>query len=176
MPIRRQGVTTLALALAGWATAARAQIPEASVPDMRQRSGLVQRQTRIEPHLPPDPKRDQWYDTRWADPPNRRKCPNWYVNNGIYGLPWRDNYTKSIHPYFFGAPGRDTLTDKGNFGTVHNVRQLGRSMFHQLDRFKPIGIYYDQGSYVPIYDLDPIVPGPGPWPWPWFRRLTSAGG
>jgi hypothetical protein len=36
-------------------------------------------------------------------------------------------------------------------------------------------MYYDQGSYVPIYDLDPIVPGPGPYPVPWYFRGPDGG-
>ena len=36
---------------------------------------MVGRYVPINPHLPPDPKRDQWYDTRWGDPPNRNTSP-----------------------------------------------------------------------------------------------------
>jgi hypothetical protein len=46
-----------------------------------------------------------------------------------------------------------------------------------LQPFRPIGYYYDQGSYVPLYDLDPIVPGPGPVPyvWPFYLRNPHGG-
>ena len=125
----------------------------------------------IESTLPPDPRRDSWYDTRWADPPNIRKHPNFYKNNGLYGLRWPVNHTRSVYPYFFGAPGEDTMT--GRVERVPHSQRLASMIFHP---FKPIGMYYDQGSYVPVYDLDPLVPGPTAWPWPFFRRLTSAGG
>jgi hypothetical protein len=141
------------------------------VPDLRQRSGLIQRFNSIVPHLPPDPRRDQWYDTRWGDPPNQRFHPNFYVNGGLYGQAWKADHTASIAPYFFGAPGDNTL--RPDTKPVHNIFRLPRSLFHP---FKPVGMYYDQGSYVPVYDLDPIVPGPGPWPWPFFQKLTAVGG
>jgi hypothetical protein len=173
MPTRRRNVSTLVLALvlAATATAARAQIPEPTLPDLNQRSGLIGRIVPIEPRLPPDPRRDQWYDTRWGDPPNLRRHWNWYPNGGMYGLPWRANDTQSFTPYFFGSPGRSTLTEDSK--PPHPAFRLSRMVFHP---FKPVGGYYDQGSYVPIYDLDPLVPGPGPWPWPWYRRLTNWGG
>jgi hypothetical protein len=132
---------------------------------------LITRFIPIEPHLPPDPKRDEWYDTRFGDPPNLRKHKNWYTNGGLYGLRWPATCTESIYPYFYGAPGASTLTEDCRPG--HRLARLPRTIFHP---FKPIGMYYDQGSYVPIYDLDPVVPGPGAFPWPWFRRITSAGG
>jgi hypothetical protein len=31
------------------------------------------------------------------------------------------------------------------------------------------------GSYVPIYDLDPIVPGPGPYPFPFYFNWDHGG-
>jgi len=172
MPKRRRTVAPLvlaAVALGLWAPAARAQVPQPRVPDLVQRSGLVSRFTPIEPHLPPDPRRDQWYDTRWGDPPNLRAHPNFYPNGGLYGLPWKVKDTKSIYPYFYGAPGQNTLSPDLKRPTF----RLASAVFHP---FKPVGMYYDQGSYVPVYDLDPVVPGPTAWPWPFYRRLTSAGG
>jgi hypothetical protein len=141
------------------------------IKDTLRRSGLIQRYIPIKPHLPPDARRDQWYNTRWGDPPNRRAHPNWYANGGLYGLPWKAEHTQSFYPYFYGAPGENTIGPDTK--PIHNVFRLPRALFHP---FKPIGMYYDQGSYVPVYDLDPLVPGPGAWPWPFFRRLTSAGG
>ncbi len=84
-------------------------VPAPDVTDILQRSGLVMRQTPIIPHLPPDPKRDQWYDSRWGDPPNMTIHPNFYRNGGLYGLPWKATHTQSSYPYFFGAPGDNTL-------------------------------------------------------------------
>jgi hypothetical protein len=164
------GVTSslvLGLALAP----ARAQIPEPTVPELNKRSGLLTRFVPIDPHLPADRKRDQWYHTRWGDPPNEREHPNWYFNGGLYGLPWRADCTVSYYPFFFGSPGQSTMTP--DCKPPHSVTRLISTYAHP---FKPVGYYYDQGSLSPVYDLDPVVPGPGPWPWRWFRPLTSWGG
>ncbi len=37
--------------------------------------------------------------------------------------------------------------------------------------WRPVGMYYQMGSYVPIFDLDPIAPGPGPYPVPVVLQL-----
>jgi len=161
--------TTLSLALTP--TSARAQLPEPTVPELEKRSGLVGRYVPIDPRLPPDRKRDQWYDTRWGDPPNERRHPNWYFNGGLYGLPWKAECTASVYPYFFGSPGRSTITP--DCKPPNSAVRLISTFVHP---FKPVGYYYDQGSYAPTYDLDPVVPGPGPWPWRWYRPLTSWGG
>ena len=161
-------IPVIALVLIG---PARGQVPQPDIADLATRSGLVSRFVPIEPKLPPDRRRDQWYDTRWGDPPNVKKHPNWYPNGGLYGLPWKVNHTKSVYPYFYGAPGQSTL--KGDESPAYGVTRLSRTIFHP---FKPIGMYYDQGSYVPVYDLDPLVPGPTGWPWPFYRRLTNWGG
>lgn len=145
--------------------------PIPRIANLQERSGLISRFTAIVPHLPPDARRDQWYDTRWGDPPNIRKHKNFYPNGGLYGLPWKAECTASIAPYFYGSPGQSSLGP--DCIPHHNLLRLPRSILHP---FKPIGMYYDQGSYVPVYDLDPIVPGPGAWPWPYFRRLTNWGG
>lgn len=145
--------------------------PVPAVREMSQRSGIIFRQTPIESTLPPDPRRDRWYNTRWGDSPNERKHVNWYPNGGLYGLRWRTNHTRSIWPFFYGSPGESTMN--ADVHPVSPLARLPRAIFHP---FKPIGMYYNQGSYVPIYDLDPIVPGPGPWPWPFFQKLTAAGG
>jgi hypothetical protein len=36
-------------------------------------------------------------------------------------------------------------------------------------------MYYSYGSYVPIYDLDPIAPGPGPYPYPFYFNWLHGG-
>ena len=36
-------------------------------------------------------------------------------------------------------------------------------------------MYYQMGSYVPIYDLDPISPGPGPYPFPFYFNWHKGG-
>ncbi|GAC1468106.1 MAG: hypothetical protein NVSMB9_10430 [Isosphaeraceae bacterium] len=157
--------------MAGVPSRGLAQVPQPAIPDLAQRSGLVSRFVPIDPKLPPDPRRDQWYNTRWGDPPNIRQHPNSFKNGGLYGLMWKANCTRSIYPYFYGAPGRDSLT--ADCRPCHPALRLPRALLHP---FKPVGMYYDQGSYVPVYDLDPLVPGPGAWPWPFFPRLTAGGG
>ncbi len=201
MAAHRRNVSTLtvafaaALTLAGLATTARAQVaaepaptrptgpeqpvymppaaPAPTIPDMMERNGNVNRFIPIESHLPPDPRRDNWYDTRWGDPPNRMtgSHPNFYRNGGLYGIPWKATHTASIYPYFFGSPGENTLN--ADVKRVGYLQRLPRMLFHP---FKPIGMYYEQGSYVPVYDLDPLVPGPTAWPYPFYRRLTNWGG
>ena len=172
---------------AGWAAAvvvlaalapaaARGQqlgVPQPLIPETTQRDGLITRFTPIEPNLPPDRKRDQWYDTRWGDPPNLRRHPNFYSNGGLYGLPWKVKDTRSYYPYFFGAPGQNTITEDSRPLGRYPAARVVSALVHP---FKPVGYYYDQGSYVPLYDLDPLVPGPGPAFFPFFRRITSAGG
>ncbi|MFO0950349.1 MAG: hypothetical protein U0835_04215 [Isosphaeraceae bacterium] len=158
------------LGLAG-PSAARAQTPQPSVPELQQRSGLIRRFVPITPHLPPDLRRDDWYDTRWGDAPNLRKHPNFYKNGGLYGLPWPVDHTRSYYPYFYGAPGPSTIRPEST-----PPKQFWRVASALVKPFKPVGYYYDQGSHVPVYDLDPIVPGPGPMIWPFFPKITAVGG
>src|SRR5262245_1987265 len=67
------GVLATVFALAP--AAARAQVPQPIIPDTAQRSGLIGRFVPIDPFLPPDPKRELWYDTRWGDRPHGHR-PN----------------------------------------------------------------------------------------------------
>ena len=150
---------------------AAAQNPQPNISDTNSRSGLLTRFVPLESTLPPDKKRDQWYQTRWGDAPNLRKHPNWIKNGGLYGLPWKATDTASYAPFFFGSPGPSTLTADSR--PPDRLGRLGRAIFHP---FKPVGMYYDQGSYVPLYDLDPIVPGPGPWPFKRYISTTHGGG
>jgi hypothetical protein len=149
----------------------QAPVPEPSVPQANQRSGLISRYIPIQSHLPGDKKRDDWYDTRFGDPPNFRSHPNYYTNGGLYGLRWNTAYTRSFSPFFFGAPGGNTLPN--GWKPPRPIWRIGSAWVHP---FKPVGMYYDQGTYVPVYDLDPIVPGPGSWPIPFFCSPTHGGG
>ena len=54
----------------------------------------------------------------------------------------------------------------------HFSSRLVRNVFHP---FKPVGTYYAGGCYVPIYDLDPLVPGVGPYPYGIFKRGSTEG-
>ncbi|MBV8314734.1 MAG: hypothetical protein JOZ53_07340 [Planctomycetaceae bacterium] len=149
---------------------AAGQIPEPRISDLTERSGLYTHFTSIEPNLPPDRRRDIFYDTRWDDNP-RIKHQNWIKGGGLYGLPWKADCTQSVYPYFYGAPGQSTI-DPGCrrwWRPLRYIQAFARP-------FRPVGMYYDQGSYVPLIDLDPIVPGPGPYPIPWYYRGWAAGG
>ena len=150
---------------------ASAQVPQPNISETNSRSGLLTRFVPLESTLPPDKKRDQWYQTRWGDAPNLRTHPNWLKNGGLYGLPWKAKDGASVYPFFFGSTGPSTLTADSR--PPDRWHRLGRAVFHP---FKPIGMYYDQGSYVPVYDLDPIVPGPGPWPFARYISTTHGGG
>lgn len=181
MSTRRSNVTRPArlapiLALAAGMTLfgslpSRGQGPQPLIPDIEQRSGLLTRFVPIEPHLPPDHRRDQWYDTRWGDAPNLRKHPNTIPNGGLFGLRWKAKDTLSIPPYFYGAAGQNSLTPESQ-----PPHWALRNLSAWLHPFQPVGMYYEQGSYVPVYDLDPVVPGPGSWPWPFYMSPTHFGG
>ena len=49
------------------AAPALGQVPQPKVSDIHERSGLIRRFIPIETHLPPDPRRDSFYDTRFGD-------------------------------------------------------------------------------------------------------------
>ena len=154
----------VALTLTSTATAL-AQMPQPNIPNTNQRSGLVTRFVPNQPGLPPDKHRDTFYDTRWADHPNSQlRHPNCPANGGLYGLRLKTPCTKCVYPYFYGSPGQDTVTADCRAKQPHVLRVV-EGLVHP---FRPVGMYYDQGAYVPIYDLDPLVPGPGPDLWPHF--------
>jgi hypothetical protein len=140
------------------------QVPQPKIPDINERSGLLDRFRLPERFLPPDRNR-VWYDnTRWArwlafNP----RHPNNPCRGGLYGFPWKQTCTASYYPFFQGSPGENTL--RPDCQPQHRALRLFENTFHP---FRPVGTYYNLGSYVPIYDLDPWVPGPGPYPVPWF--------
>jgi hypothetical protein len=161
----------LILGLAAVPTITRAQAPQPLLPDLQQRSGLIQRVAPIEPNLPPDPQRDTWYNIRWADGPPDPYHVNRPLKQGFYGLHWSGKCSATVAPYFFGSEG-------GSVGPEcrpgHPMMRLWNGLFHPL---RPVGMYYDQGAYVPILDTDPLVPGPGPSPfWFPFYLRTPRGG
>jgi len=157
------------LGLAGWTAPALGRVPQPSIPDINERSGLISRFIPIEPGLPPDPHRDAFYDTRYGDAPNYRKHPNWIKNGGLYGLRWSGRCTTAYYPYFYGSPSNQYTAE-----CEPCPRHL-RYLQGFVKPFKPVGYYYDQGVRVPLIDLDPIVPGPGPYPFPWFWRGPTGG-
>jgi hypothetical protein len=165
----RAGLTVAGLWVI-FATPALAQEPPApDVPDIAQRSGLLQRFAATPEFLPPDPRRDNFYLTRYAD---RGKVthPNWFKTQGLYGLGWKTPCTQSIYPYWYGTPGQSTVDPSCR--PWWRPLRLFQGLAHP---WRPVGMYYQMGSYVPIYDLDPIVPGPGPYPYPFFFNWDHGG-
>jgi hypothetical protein len=139
---------------------ARGQVPQPRVADINDRSGLITRFLPIDPTLPEDSHRQKFYDTRWAHYPEVTH-PNCYRHGGLYGLRWSGDCTSCSYPYFYGSPGANTLGPDCR----PRSRVLSRWVLNYFQPFKPVGSYYAGGCYVPIYDLDPVVPGPGPFPW-----------
>jgi hypothetical protein len=98
------------------------------------------------------------------------KHPNWYKTQGLYGLGWKANCTESIYPFFYGSPGTGKVTE--SCLPWHRTLRFAQGLVHP---FRPVGMYYQMGSYVPIYDLDPIAPGPGPYPVPFYFNWNKGG-
>jgi hypothetical protein len=163
------GFGVAAVWLAICSATARAQAPQPFVPDITERSGLLMRFAATPELLPPDKHRDNFYNTRYADkgPVN---CPNWYATQGLYGLGWKTPATESVYPFFYGMPGQSTV-DSSSRPWWRPLRFF-QGLAHP---FRPVGMYYTMGSYVPIYDLDPVVPGPGPYPYPAYINWLHGG-
>jgi hypothetical protein len=153
------------------ATPARAQGggPKPFIPDITERSGLLMRFASSPEVLPPDPSRDFFYGTRYADN-GRVKHPNWVCTQGLYGLGMKTPDTQSIYPYFYGVPGQSTIDSSSR--PWFRPARFFQGLIHP---FRPVGSYYAMGTYVPIYDLDPIAPGPGPYPFPFFFNWLHGG-
>ncbi|HEV3122305.1 MAG TPA: hypothetical protein VGY53_10395 [Isosphaeraceae bacterium] len=168
-----QGLARMSLALVFPLLAvapALGQLPEPRVSDVNARSGLISRFAPIDPTLPPDPQRDGWYDTRTAAYPQVTH-PNWFMHGGLYGLRWNNACARCEYPYFYGSLGTDTYKED-----CKPCRPVFRTFQNLFQPWRPVGMYYDQGAYVPVYDLDPLVIGPGPNPWPWYYNLCKGGG
>ncbi len=136
-------------------------------------NGMFSRNVPILPQLPPDRKRDVFYQNRWYDahrPPNQKHIDS-LCDGGLYGRRWPTSCTQSVAPFFQGSPGCSTI-DEGCRPTPHMALRRLQNFVHP---FKPVGMYYAGGSYVPIYDLDPVVPGPGPFPWSHFLQRCTGG-
>ena len=162
------------LGVAGlWFLAASApawgQPPAPFVPETSERSGLLMRFAGTPEFLPPDPHRDFFYNTRYADS-GLVSHPNWCKTQGLYGLGMKTPDTKSVYPFFYGMPGKGTI-DSSSRPWWRPAR-----FFQGLAQpWRPVGMYYSYGSYVPIYDLDPIAPGPGPYPYPIYFNWVHGG-
>jgi hypothetical protein len=163
------GLGVLGVWLATASAPAWGQPPAPFVPDITERSGLIMRFASSPEVLPPDPRRDSFYNTRYADH-GRIKHPNWVWTQGMYGLGMKVNDTESVYPYFYGMPGKSTIDSSSR--PWWRPARFFQGLAHP---YKPVGSYYAFGSYVPIYDLDPIAPGPGPYPYPFFFNWLHGG-
>jgi hypothetical protein len=161
------GIAGLWLALAD--NPARAQPPQPFVPDITERSGLLMRFAGTPEFLPPDPHRDFFYNTRYADN-GRVSHPNWFKTQGLYGLGMKTPDTESVYPFFYGMPGQSTIDSSSR--PWWRPARFFQGLAHP---WRPVGMYYSFGSYVPIYDLDPIAPGPGPYPYPFYFNWLHGG-
>ncbi len=169
-------VRVVVLGLAGMllaAAGAQAQMLQARVPDVRQRSGLVSRFAVPPAYLPPDADRDAFEGTRYAD--EQDNVPvfaprNSWRNGGMYGRMLSPACTKTEYPYFQGTPA-GAICDECK--SAHPAIQ--RWVLNPFQPFKPVGMYYDRGAYVPVYDFDWTVPGPGPFPWSHFFKRPTGG-
>jgi hypothetical protein len=146
-----------------------AQPPMPQVPDTSQRSGLVMRFAGTPEFLPPDPRRDNFYWTRYADRGPHSHI-NWFRSQGFYGLGWKTPHTQSVYPYWYGSPGQNTVDESSR--PWPGPLRFFQGLAHP---WRPVGMYYQMGSYVPIFDLDPIAPGPGPYPFPFFFNWDHGG-
>ena len=148
---------------------AMAQMSAPNIPTLKERSGLLMRFAEPPEIFPPDKTRDAFYGTRFGDK-GTVTHPNTIADGGLYGLGWKANDTQSVAPFFYGSPGASTIDPKGGSRPWWRPLRLVLGLTHP---FRPVGMYYQMGSYTPIYDLDPIAPGPGPYPYPfyfnWYR-------
>lgn len=172
-PIRLAGVL-LTLAVLGAPEPALAQLPAPRLANPQERSGLMTRYTPVLPRLPVDADRDSYLGTRYQDEqddsPLLLHPYNSCRNGGMYGKKLCDACTAAVYPYFHGSPGGRIGPECKGHDPV-----TGRWFTNIVHPFKPVGMYYDRGVYVPIYDLDWFVPGPGPFPWSHFFKRPTGG-
>jgi hypothetical protein len=88
----------------------------------------------------------------------------------MYGKFLSRRHTATHDPFFVGTQGSTIGPD-----TQREHPAIGRWIVNPFHQFRPIGMYYDRGVSVPIYDFDYTVPGPGPFPWPHFFKRPTGG-
>jgi hypothetical protein len=154
---------------AGAGRQARAQTPQPHIANDIERSGNLTRFAPFPNVLPPDPKRDTFYGTRWADSPYIHNV-NSPLTSGLYGQRYLQDCTTCYNPSFRGSPGKST-----NRPFCERGPKVARFVTNFTHPFKPVCHYYAGGCYVPVYDLDPLIPGPGPFPWPFFKKQHIGG-
>jgi hypothetical protein len=148
---------------------ASAQVDGPAVPDVRERSGLFTRIVPIEPRLPVDKERDLFYNSKWL-PRHEHSRGNWvnsWKDGGLYGRVLPGGCTTCRSPFFRGVPGRQSVEP-----ACEPFNQVERVFGNFVKPFRPVDVYYSGGCYVPVYDLDPFVPGPGWFPW-WVPDLAN---
>ncbi len=74
------------------------------MPDVTQRSGLVQRFAGPPEFLPPDARRDYFYQTRYGDRGTLSHV-NWFRSQGLYGLGWKTPSTAEHLSLLVRLPG-----------------------------------------------------------------------
>lgn len=163
-------VLVITAGMATFASSVEAQLPAPRVRDLEQRSGLVSRYRPVPRTLPHDPDRDDWHDTRWTDKPDPSHV-NCVFHGGLYGLRYANRCTACVYPFFRGAPGASTIGPECE-PKSHDFQRLYDNFLHP---WRPVGMYYSKGCYVPIYDLDPLVTGPGPFPFHSFLSAIKGG-
>lgn len=151
---------------------ATAQVAAPNIPDIHERSGLLMRFTEPPEVFPADNTRDAFYGTRFGDK-GKVTHPNTVPDGGLYGLGWKGKDTQSVAPFFYGSPGGSTIDPNGGSLPWWRPARLFQGL---VQPFRPVGMYYERGSYTPIYDLDPIAPGPGPYPYPFFFNWARGEG
>jgi hypothetical protein len=162
------GLAVLGLyALLSATASAQPLVPQ--LPEMSERSGLVQRFAGTPNFLPHDPRRDNFYLTRYGDNGTLSHV-NWFRSQGLYGLGWKTPDTQSIYPFWYGSPGQNTISSSSK--PWPRPLRFFQGLVHP---WRPVGMYYQMGTYVPVYDLDPIAPGPGPYPYPFYFNFDHGG-
>ena len=148
---------------------ARAQYPPANIPDLRERSGLVMRFAgRAGAAAARSPARQLLQHPvcrPGADQASRRHQGPGALRPGLEGGLHRERL-----PLLLRQPGHW----QGDRDCLPWHRSL-RFFQGETHPFRPVGMYYSMGSYVPIYDLDPIAPGPGPYPYPFYFNWWKGG-
>ena len=141
------------------------------MPDINERSGLIQRFNvyNFKSNLPKDPYRDNYYGTRFGNY-GKVHDTNTYYDGGLYGvrLPGRD--TASVYPFFYGSPGRSTITPESKSwrpGCLGALQQLT----HQR---KPVGMYTTEAVTSRSTTSIPSPPDPAPITGPGSSRAAEA--
>jgi len=156
----------LSLSLLTLTPPAMAQGPH--IPNMAQRSGLLGRYApTMHENLPHDPDRDTFFGTYYGDRPVAPGT-NCLCNGGLYGQRLNPGCVTCHNPFFYGANGQPKAQcPQCQPAYKHPLGRTAASLFHPR---RPVGHYYQNGCQVPIYDLDPLVPGPGPDLWPFYHN------